>query len=375
MNNSTQHVVWVDYLRVIACFMMVLAHACDPFVGQFNANYAEFLTGASIGSSLRACVPLFAMVSGMLLLPVQIPMEQFYRRRLTRILIPLLIWSIVTPFLYYFYVNNVTTVSPHIVVENFSWDNTINKVIFAPINFNYDTTPLWYLYMLVGLYLIMPIISDWLKNASQKTLKIFLSIWIATLFLPYLELIAPFIGYQGVWGNMGILGECAWNPYGTFYYFSGFLGYVVLAFYINKFVPRASISKTLISAVPMFLVGFGITLGGFLYVQSYYPTDYEFLEICWYFCSINVMMMTTALYLIIRNINWKEYKLVSCVAKLTFGIYLAHFILVQIGYDIFYSLGLPTIVEILSIAVFAFVATTVVVGLIKMLSKSKYIVG
>lgn len=88
-------------------------------------------------------------------------------------------------------------------------------------NFNFDTVPLWYLYMLIGLYLIMPIISGWLEKVSKKELKSFLGIWGISLIAPYVKMFAPALGYQGNYGNMGLWGVCDWNDYGTFYYFSG----------------------------------------------------------------------------------------------------------------------------------------------------------
>lgn len=36
-------------------------------------------------------------------------------------------------------------------------------------NFNFDTVPLWYLYMLIGLYLVMPIVSGWLEKRRKGT--------------------------------------------------------------------------------------------------------------------------------------------------------------------------------------------------------------
>ncbi len=59
--------------------------------------------------------------------------------------------------------------------------------------------------------------SAWLKQATEKQMKIFLSVWFITLFLPYCqEYISSYIG-----------GTCAWNDYGTLYYFSGFSGYLL----------------------------------------------------------------------------------------------------------------------------------------------------
>ncbi|MDH8701028.1 surface polysaccharide O-acyltransferase-like enzyme [Dysgonomonadaceae bacterium PH5-43] len=117
MNNTERkHITWVDLLRVVACFLVVLSHACDPFVGQFNNNHYEFLTGAFIGSFVRPCVPLFVMMSAVLLLPINMSMTNFYKKRTKRLLTPFIFWSLTLPILYYFYVNSgVSIVSPNIL--------------------------------------------------------------------------------------------------------------------------------------------------------------------------------------------------------------------------------------------------------------------
>lgn len=89
-------------------------------------------------------------------------------------------------------------------------------------NFNYDTTPLWYLYMLIGVYLFIPIIGVWLNTASAKDIRLFLVFWVISLMVPYIKMAAPLLGYTGNYDNAGIWGVCNWNEFGTFYYFSGF---------------------------------------------------------------------------------------------------------------------------------------------------------
>ena len=62
-----------------------------------------------------------------------------------------------------------------------------------------STTPLWYVYMLVGLYLFMPIMSAWLTPAKRKDVKIFLGIWVFSMTRPYLQMLAPALGYEDVY--------------------------------------------------------------------------------------------------------------------------------------------------------------------------------
>lgn len=363
MKTSVNTIGWIDLLRVLACFLVVMAHACDPFVAQFNNNRFEFLSGVLWGSLLRPCVPLFVMMTGVLLLPLKMDMRSFYSKRLTRIIVPLIFWSLISPVLYYVYLNfGGETTSPNIVMSDHTLKSTLIKFVTFIFNFSYSTIPLWYLYMLVGLYLIMPILNPWLLQAEKKDIRTFLFLWIVSMCLPYVQLAAPLSGYTGNYGNMGLLGVCDWNPYGTFYYFSGFIGYLVLAFYLQRFPLQWSWAKRFSLAVPLFIIGYAITATGFLVAQKYYPANYAALEIFWYFSGINVFMMTFSVYLILSNLKLKSCAFLQKMASLTFGIYLSHFFIVQYGYDLIHSrIPLPAYIQIPCIALFAFFISALII--------------
>lgn len=355
-NTNRESIAWVDLLRIVACFLVVFAHCCDPFVSQFDKNYTEFFSGTLWGSLLRPSVPLFVMISGVLLLPIKMNMGKFYARRMKRVLIPLIIWSLLLPILYYIYFSlGIKTGNPGIILENHALPAVLTRLYSFIFNFSYDTTPLWYIYMLVGLYLFMPIISAWLTQASQKDIKCFLKIWIVSMCLPYIQMFAPALGYPGNYGNMGLLGVCDWNPYGTFYYFSGFLGYLVLAYYLVRFPLNWTWGKTLAITAPIFAIGYAITSWGFLFTQTKFPGNYAALEIIWYFSGINVFMMTFSLFVIMQKIKISPSPLLSKIASLTLGIYLCHFFLVQCSYDLLYSaLNIPPYLKIPVLAISTF---------------------
>lgn len=362
------HIAWVDLLRILACFLVIISHSCDPFVGQFDNNESEFLTGAFIGSLVRSCVPLFVMMSGVLLLPIKMDMPTFYSKRAKRLLLPFVFWSLMLPIMYYLYVNSgIKIVSPNIVLEDYNLSLTLKKLYLFLFNFNYDTTPLWYVYMLIGLYLFLPIISAWLQQTSKRDIQYFLGIWIISMCIPYLQMLAPCLGYTGNYGNMGLLGVCDWNAYGMFYYFSGFLGYAVLAYYLVKFPFNWNWTRTLAVTIPLFLIGYAITAGGFILTQKYFPGSYANLEIVWYFSGINVFLMTFAIFIVMQKVRVKASPLLSKTATLTFGIYLCHFIFVQMAYDFIYpNIPLPAALQILLIAILSFAVSLLVVWLMSL---------
>ncbi len=367
--SSGSHIVWVDVLRVVACFMVVVSHSCDFFVSQFDADRVEFLSGAVWGSMVRACVPLFVMISGVLLLPVRGGMAEFYSRRLKKVVVPLVFWSVVLPLVFWLYFSVFDTGSPNFAAENHTLGASLRKIATFVFNFNYDTTPFWYLYMLIGLYLFMPVIGAWLAAASKKEIGLFLKIWVVSLCLPYIQMAAPLLGYGGNYGNSGLWGVCDWNPYGMLYYFSGFLGYIVLAYYLVRFPLSWSVKRTLGVSAALFAAGYAVTLAGFLITQKYFPGSYSNLEIVWYFSGINVMMMTLAIFMVIQKVAVKSLPLLDRIAGLTFGIYLCHFVVVQAGYDLIHTyIWLPPWLQIPMIAIFSFAVS---MFLVRMLGYSR----
>lgn len=349
--NEKQNIGWIDLLRVIACFLVVFSHSCDPFVAHFDANREMFVTGVFTGSLVRPCVPLFAMMTAALLLPIKpgTTVNTFYRKRIGRIIKPLVFWSIALPLmaLLYFTVISPSTANPQLSETDYTTGTLVQRLYTFIFNFNFDTIPLWYLYMLIGLYIIMPIINSWLTQATEKEIKTVLYIWGATLLLPYIKMAAPFLGYTGNYGHMGLFGECDWNVYGTFYYVSGFIGYIMLAFYLKKYPLQWSWRKTFAVCLPMFIVGYAITSVGYIITNEYFPGNYAYLEILWYFAGINVFMMTFPMFVIVQKLNTKPRKWLSKAAKLTFGVYLCHFTFTFFSYDLYDTPTLPYLVRII----------------------------
>lgn len=358
-----EHYGWVDALRIIACFMVVLAHACDPFVGQFETNRLSFIAGVSVGSLMRASVPLFVMMTAVVLLPLQgdSSLGSFYRKRVGRLLLPLVFWSLALPVMMWVYTQYLVPDSANAIIDATGYTASAmwTKLYTWVFNFNFDTTPLWYLYMLVGIYLIIPIVNSWLANASKQDVRTFLIIWAVAMLMPWVRLFAPLLGYVGNYGHTGIWGECDWNPFGMFYYVSGFMGYVILAAYFRKWPLQWSIKKMIAILTPTFVVGYAITFCGFLMIQNYYPGDYAYLEMIWYFCGLNVLMMTAPIFIFLSQSNIGSSKWMKSVAGLTFGIYLCHYPFEFVAYDLFDISNLNPWVRIISGSIFTFICAAI----------------
>ena len=101
-------------------------------------------------------------------------------------------------------------------------------------------------------------------------------------------------------------------------------------------------------------------------MQEYFPGNYAYLEIVWLFGGINVFMMTFPVFVIVQKWNPRTSPFLSRLASMTFGIYLCHFVFVQMGYDLFAALlpeGTPSVVRIVCMAVIAFLVSGLLVRL------------
>lgn len=96
----------LDVIRVVAIFLVLWQHASEFYLIGPELALVDRHTTVLIAwfSSLdRTCVPLFAMLSGYLLLPTRLGMGDFYRKRLSRVLWPWLFWCVGYAVFFVFY--------------------------------------------------------------------------------------------------------------------------------------------------------------------------------------------------------------------------------------------------------------------------------
>lgn len=118
-----EHIVWLDVVRFVAMFTVVCCHSADPFnfyPGEPPANIDDIkFWGAAYGAFLRPCVPLFVMITGALLLPVKGDTSAFYKKRISRVFFPFLIWSVI--YNLFPWVTGLLGLSPQVILDCFPY--------------------------------------------------------------------------------------------------------------------------------------------------------------------------------------------------------------------------------------------------------------
>ena len=302
-----KRIVFLDYVRVFACFLVMVVHASENFYGaegstdmvgpqSYLANEADRLWVAVYDGFSRMAVPLFIIVSAFLLAPMKAGLTswQFYRQRCIRILSP------------------------------------------------------------------------WLNKATAKEERFFIGLFLLSTCMPYLNRC-----FGEVWG------QCFWNEYHILWYFSGYLGYLVLAHYIHVHLTWNR-SKRLVIGIASMVVGALLTIYSF-YVQAIPGVTLVTpeIEIGWAFCTINCVLLTAGTFLAFTCIgNSKSPRLITEMSKLSYGMYLMHIFWLGLWVTVFkHNLALPTVAAIPCIAVSTFICCYVTTKIISLIPGSKWIIG
>ena len=367
MQQNQPRIVFLDYLRVTACFMVILVHACEPFYlggkGTYIANATDALWVTLIDSALRCAVPLFVLTSSYLLFPLRVPTGEFFRRRAVRVIVPLAVWALL-----------------YAVVPMWGSGGEIDaagNLRQLLLNFPNPAGHLWFGYMIIGVYIAMQLFSPWVERVSRRGEEIFLTAWAFTTLAPFLRQAAI-----AIFGRAELWGEANWNEFGALYYISGFIGYVVLGHYIRTYVDW-SWRKTLAVSVPMFLVGYAITAAWFwAHIPKTFPVNESIdlavlMEQSWRFCATGVTMTAVALFLVFKKITTAGhcYPLVNHLSKVSYGIYLMHIFILVAAHAVITSWGTPTPIAIFGIAIATFAISALLSSIISRLPGGKYIVG
>lgn len=306
INSNNKRVIWLDYLRAAAILAVLFIHISGIYYFSFeDVSTKYWLVGTFWFAFSLFAVPVFIMISGYLLLNRTYEIKDFLRRRFKRVLVPFIFWNCI----YIIYLANIAISSG----ESFT---LLFAIKFIIKNFlSYSVSPLWFVYLILGLYLFIPIISVWIQNVKITHIEYFLCIWILTLFL-------------------GLF----FNPKGLFYpnmnfelnlqYFSGYLGYLVLGYYLR--VKKSDLFEKKSFALTLFLIGLLITFLGTAYLSFQGDSLSQALR---EYLLPNIFIQSMGIFLIFKNFNLDRvafhHKVINrsilAISKYSYGTYLVHY--------------------------------------------------
>ncbi len=348
----------VDLIRTVAIVLVILLHAAiEPnLTVDFMSPQGVQLwwTSHAYESFSLTCVPLFIMLTGALLLqPSKLnePIRVFLKKRWNRIGIPILFWAAIY-FAWRFIVRG----------ETFSLNAIIQGLLAGPY-FHF-----WFLYLLVGLYLLTPIIRVLVEHADIRIIKYFLLLWfLGTAVVPLLTLYSS-ISPQAVWFKQ------------TVFVLTGMIGYFVLGAYVTKLKLRPSILfLCLVLSSIWTIIGTYFLIGTIGETYSQFFLDAS---------SISVITSSVVLFLMLLSVSARTFEnrfakgnqALKLISQNILPIYLFHVIVLetlQKGY-LGFKISVTTINPIIEIPLVTFVTLLICLAIIvplKKIPKVKRLIG
>ena len=331
-----ENIDWISNLRLMALYAVIILHCTAPLLmGYGKVSVNDWWVADFLNAMVRFAVPVFVMITGALLLHREYEIGGFLKKRLTRVVIPFLFWSLV--YVWYSWYNEEITFGAD------AWANTKQVLHLLKYGSSYH---LWYVYMLIGLYFFIPVIGKFVRNAPEKEILYFLIVWFAVMLItqPYLT---------------------RYNPAVDMHYFAGYAGYLVLGHYLAfkdfnvKYLGRWMILLFVFSIIL-------IAVGSRLLIQ--YPSWpgtmlYE---------PVNpaVLTLSASIFIIVKLTVTKMPPVITRMrdfaGKYNYGIYLAHALVLYFLDDPFgisYKLCTP-IIAIPLTALICFLITLLLVWIV-----------
>ena len=151
--TKASSIQYINKLRILAIYMVVMAHVAMWQTMATESFTFNWWLGCWLFYLAHFSIPVFVMISGALLLDDsrRESAAQFYRRRLIRVGIPLVVWTCVYLV--------VRVVMDH---EELSAGRALGLLLTGDSYYH-----LWFLYMIAGLYLITPPLRTFVRCSGQ----------------------------------------------------------------------------------------------------------------------------------------------------------------------------------------------------------------
>lgn len=277
---SKPKIEWIVVLRALTCMAVVALHAVVVRIENQNYKLATILEPL-----VRYAVPVFIMITGSLLLDPKrdVPLKkivQYILRMLCVLGVLGVVFCVIEPI----YCQN-----PNLIIDN------LRALVRGDLSYF-----MWYIYALIGLYIVTPILRQFVAHTDLKTAKfVLVALFVLTNLIPSINYIFRFQITSFFLENLNLI----------FVYLMGY--YIVYTNLFNEFVYYIGGLISIIVGVAAFILG----------VSEFVFWELEGMAIIKLFSSCRIKI--------------KNNKVINLVSKYSFGIYLTHPFLLALTYKVF----------------------------------------
>ncbi len=294
---------YIDSLRVICSIFVIATHVIMYYINAFEVSTVPWVVLVFSKATTQCAVPVFFMLSGATILSStkDEPYGQFIKRRLVKIAIPFLSYSILY-YLFYVFVKGEYEFG---VAEYFRR---------LALGGNSISGHFWYIYALIPMYFIFPFLRKMVQNLTKKQLLTLITvIFTICSFFPFINSILSMfsnfkVGYYS-YGKAGV-----------------YLNYALIGYLIHNtdFSKLKATKIKLLSLLTIVLSVGSMTVMTYLFSEK--KINQTYIDITWPFVVIfatAVMVLLKAHYTN-KQISDRWANIISNLGMLSFSAYLVH---------------------------------------------------
>lgn len=295
-------VVFADLLRVFALLAAMILYLIGDQLNRVGAGTASWTVLSLYDGLLRWCVPVFAMLSGMMMLDEKAgrSLPKLFFHNALRVLIALLVWAGI-------YAAAGTLAAG----GRFTWAGLWADILSALRGNSHDH--LWFLYIILGLYLVTPVLRSFVRGASRSDFRYFFVL--AFLFASLLPM-----SFR-LWPGTAVLQ--VWYDRLAVQLVLGYVGYYVAGYYLREY----TISRIAEAVVYVLgVLGAAATVWGTSVLSRQAGRMVDTLYDPF---SPNIVCFSVAVVVLFRYVlgvsdERSRRQRLSGVARISFGMYLVH---------------------------------------------------
>ncbi len=320
-----QRVEYFDALRVFASLAVMVLHLAAQHWADADISGAAWRAFNGWNAAVRWCVPVFVMISGALFLERPMTLKKLYGKHVVRVAVAFVFWSGLYAF---------------VSARRYPLERW--QIISEFVRGHYH---LWFLYMIAGLYLIVPLLRQ--LAASEQTVRCFLLLSLVFGFaLPELASLSAVYTY-----HLGTDLQVALQTV-DLRFVMGFSGYFMLGFWLNR---RTLSKREELAIYALGVLGFLFTLLGTQVISNRTGAANVLL---YGYCTVNVLCEAAAVFTLFKQHCNVSSRLLRTLSAASFGAYLIHALIIdtlqfRFGFD---TLAFPPLFSIPILSAVTFVS-------------------
>ena len=317
-NLTNNRIYAFDVMRILAICAVILLHISVDYVKSYPNDSLEFISNNMLNSFCRFAVPMFFMISGSLMLNED---KNLSNRKIVlatlNVFVLLVSWSI-------FYSVAYHIVKPLIFKEDISISAMISAMFYGHYH-------MWYLFALIGLYLMTPILRTFIKRENLPLITAYLNFSIVVCFgLPFVNKIANhFTAHENLLIDYI-------SKYGMNCFYDSIIYYILGWYILNKKIKKRSRTTIYICGVLGYLAT--VICTQMLYDNTQSPNNFFYDS-----NSLAVFLYTIAIFTFLYNLferkNFTQNAVVIKLSNLVFGVYLIHPVFLFALKIVFHDIG------------------------------------